>query len=61
MEIQEIILIGIVAIPTLYLFGRVLSLAIFKSWFNIKDQHREELKDGNIRNGRHDETKVGKN
>ena len=55
MEIQEIILIGIVAIPTLYLFGRVLSLAIFKSWFNLKDQHREEIeekeeKEENVKN-----------
>lgn len=42
MNILEIILLSIGAILGIYILFRVLTIAIFKSWFDVKNQNNKE-------------------
>lgn len=47
MEILKYVLLTFVALFGGYILFRVLSMAIFKSWFDIKNQNNERKDDGN--------------
>ena len=47
MEILKYVLLTFVALFGGYILFRVLSMAIFKSWFDIKNQSNERKDDGN--------------
>ena len=45
MEMVKVGLLILISIVGGYIVFRVLAMAIFKSWFDVKNQHRKELDD----------------